>query len=340
MSPKPRRPTLQDVADRIGVTKMTVSRYLRDPEQVAPHTRGLLAEAIEALGYIPNRAPDLLSNAKSRAIGVLLPSLTNQVFAEVLKGIESVTEPQGYQTMLAHYGYRAEQEQERIASLLSYHVDGLILSESQHTSRTLKMLQTAGVPVVEIMDSRSPAIDQAVGFDNTAASAAMVEMMIARGHRRIIYLAARMDVRTRLKMEGYAQAMTRHGLTTGQVVTDAASSFSLGAELLEQALVRYPDLDGIICTNDDLAIGALFECQRRGIPVPGRIGIAGFHGHDIGQAMVPRLASVITPRQAIGEQAARRLLDRLQGRPATAETVLDLGFRLEPGESLRAENRI
>lgn len=111
---KKKRPVLQDVADRVGVTKMTVSRFLRNPEQVSVALRGKIAAALDELGYIPNRAPDILSNATSRAIGVLLPSLTNQVFAEVLRGIESVTDAHGYQTMLAHYGYKPEMEQERL----------------------------------------------------------------------------------------------------------------------------------------------------------------------------------------------------------------------------------
>lgn len=107
-----KRPVLQDVADLVGVTKMTVSRYLRNPEQVSEALRGKIAVALDELGYIPNRAPDILSNATSRAIGVLLPSLTNQVFSEVLRGIESVTDAFGYQTMLAHYGYKPEMEEE------------------------------------------------------------------------------------------------------------------------------------------------------------------------------------------------------------------------------------
>ncbi|EBW1331303.1 LacI family DNA-binding transcriptional regulator, partial [Salmonella enterica subsp. enterica serovar Enteritidis] len=80
---KNKRPSLQDVADRVGITKMTVSRFLRNPEQVSESLRGKIASAVEELGYIPNKAPDILSNATSHAIGVLLPSLTNQVFAEV-----------------------------------------------------------------------------------------------------------------------------------------------------------------------------------------------------------------------------------------------------------------
>lgn len=102
---KRKRPTLQDIATHLGITKMTISRYLRHPDSVAPETQAKIAQAIEHFGYIPNRAPDILSNAKSRAIGVLVPSLTNQVFADVIKGIELVSDKAGYQTMLAHYGY-------------------------------------------------------------------------------------------------------------------------------------------------------------------------------------------------------------------------------------------
>ena len=89
---KKKRPTLQDIADRVGATKMTVSRCLRGGNNVSEHMRERIFAEAEALGYIPNRAPDLLSKSTSHAIGVLLPSLTNQVFADVIKGIESVTE--------------------------------------------------------------------------------------------------------------------------------------------------------------------------------------------------------------------------------------------------------
>jgi len=172
---KKKRPVLQDVADLVGVTKMTVSRYLRNPEQVSEALRGKIAVALDELGYIPNRAPDILSNATSRAIGVLLPSLTNQVFSEVLRGIESVTDAFGYQTMLAHYGYKPEMEEKRLESMLSWNIDGLILTERTHTPRTLKMIEVAGIPVVELMDSQSPCLDIAVGFDNFEAARQMTD---------------------------------------------------------------------------------------------------------------------------------------------------------------------
>lgn len=312
---------------------MTVSRCLRDPETVSEALRTRIFSVAEQVGYIPNRAPDLLSRATSHSIGVLVPSLTNQVFADVIVGIESLTEPAGYHLMLAHYGYSPELEERSLASLLSYNVDGVILSDRDHTPRSLRMLETAGIPVVEIMDTYRPALQQSVGYDNVQAAYDMVSAMIQRGRRQVIYLGVRLDERTRQREQGYRRAMQEHGLTPITLKSTQRSSYSVGAALLKQVLIDYPDADGVFCTNDDVAVGAYFECQRCEIDVPGRMALAGFHGHDVGQVMAPRLASVITPRQAIGEAAARELLARIRGEPLT-QTVIDLGYRIEAGMTL------
>ncbi|MCG6657963.1 gluconate operon transcriptional repressor GntR [Halomonas campisalis] len=330
---KKKRPTLQDIADKVGATKMTVSRCLRDPATVSEGLRQRIFEVAEQLGYIPNRAPDILSKAKSHAIGVLVPSLTNQVFAEVIVGIETITEPAGYHLMLSHYGYSQELEERSLASLLSYNVDGVILSDSHHSPRSLRMLETAGIPTVEIMDSLTPPLHQAVGYDNVQAAYDMVSEMIRRGRRRIIYLAVRLDERTRQREAGYRRAMQEQGLEPVTLQRSQRSSYSVGAALLGEILSDYPTADGIFCTNDDVAVGAYFECLRRGVKVPEQLAVAGFHGHDVGQVMTPRLASVITPRQAIGERAASELLRRIRGE-AGGEAAIDLGYRIEPGMTL------
>ena len=195
------------------------------------------------------------------------------------------------------------------------------------------MLDTAGIPVIEIMDSVSSPIAQAVGIDNHAAAFSMTEFMIEKGRHKIVYIAARMDERTQLKIQGYKDAMKKHNLEPLCLQTDEASSFTLGAKFLKEALKQQPDTDGIFCTNDDLAIGALFESQKHKLKVPEQISIVGFHGHDISKAIVPRLATVVTPREDMGRIAAEELLDRLQG-IEIKEKVIQLPFKLEVGESL------
>ncbi|KOC91082.1 gluconate operon transcriptional repressor GntR [Winslowiella iniecta] len=330
---KKRRPVLQDVADRIGITKMTVSRYLRNPEQVSAALREKIAVALDELGYIPNRAPDMLSNATSRAIGVLLPSLTNQVFADVLRGIETVTDAAGYQTMLSHFGYNQEKEELQLRSLLGWNIDGLILTERSHTAASLRMIETAGIPVIEMMDCVSPCLDMAVGFDNAEAARQMTRAIIAKGHRHTVYLGARLDERTLLKQRGYEIAMCEAGLQPQSVMMEEASSFTAGADLLREAQRRFPAVDSLFCTNDDLAVGAMFECQRQGLRVPDDLAIAGFHGHDISQVVNPQLATVLTPREQMGRKAASMLLARIGG-DKTAVTPVNVGFEISEGGSI------
>lgn len=330
---KKKRPVLQDVADRVGVTKMTVSRYLRNPEQVSAPLRDKIAVALDELGYIPNRAPDMLSNATSRAIGVLLPSLTNQVFADVLRGIEAVTDEAGYQTLVAHFGYSPQKEELQLRSLLGWNIDGVILTERTHTPATLRMLEVAGIPVIEMMDSVSPCLDMAVGFDNVEAARQMTHAILRKGHRHTVYLGARLDERTLQKQQGYEKAMREAGLEPRSVMMEEASSFSAGGMLLCEAQRRYPQTDSLFCTNDDLAVGAMFECQRQGLKVPSQMAIAGFHGHDISQVVTPQLATVLTPRERMGREAAAMLLARISG-DFSVSGPLDIGFDISEGGSI------
>lgn len=322
-----------ELANLAGVSKMTVSRFLRNADSVSNSLQKKISAAIDELGYIPNKAPDMLSNAKSHAIGIVLPSLTNQVFADVLNGVEMITDARGYQTMITHAGYSAEKEEMRLRSLLSYNVDGVILTERFHTASTLKMLEIAGIPVVEIMDSVSPCIDMAVGFDNFSVTKNMVNRMIQKGRKYIVYFSARQDERSIIRQNAYEKAMLSAGLTPYTISTKNPSSYSLGAKLLHQALADYPKIDGVFSTNDDLALGILFECQRLGIEVPKRIAIVGFHGHDVGQAISPKLASILTPRVEMGKTAAELLFKRIDGEKAFNK-VVDLPVRYLDGESL------
>lgn len=324
---KSRRPSLQDVANQAGTTRMTVSRCLRNPASVSEHLRLRILEAAERLSYLPNRTPGLLAQSRSRSIGVLVPSVTNQVFSEVLAGIVDETETADFRAMISHYGYDSDLEERSVASLLAYNADGLVMSDRGHTSATLRMIEASGVEVVEIMDTRLPALQQAVGYDNHAAACDMVSAMIAAGHERIVYLAVRLDERTRQRERGYREAMERHSLTPITLESPQKSSFTVGGILMAELLDTHPDTDGVFCTNDDVAVGAYFECQRRRIEVPKQVMIAGFHGLDVTQAMRSSLATVLTPRYLIGQMAARQLLARIEGATMDAE-IVDLGYTI------------
>ncbi|WP_281545311.1 substrate-binding domain-containing protein [Grimontia sp. SpTr1] len=328
---KNRRPTMSDVAERVGVTKMTVSRYLKHPHKVAKKTGEKIQIALDDLGYIPNRVPDILSNRSSKTLGVILPSLRHPVFQQVIAGIEAITEENGYQLMLAHGGYEAEIEQQRIESLLSFNVDGLILADNDHTEKSLKMIHTAGIPYIEIMDATENETAQSVGIDNELAAFSMVTLMIERGFEHIVCLNVKKGIRTSSKLQGYVDAMEDAGLTPRSITAKAESSVSLARKMTTKVLERYPDTDAFFCTDDELAAGVLIECQNQGLSVPEQIGIAGIHALDIGQSMMPKLASVITPDRETGEHAALALFSQIHGTQIDMEP---LGFDIDEGESL------
>ncbi|MWP35253.1 LacI family DNA-binding transcriptional regulator, partial [Escherichia coli] len=181
------RISLQDIATLAGVTKMTVSRYIRSPKKVAKETGERIAKIMEEINYIPN---------------------------DILAGIESVTSVHNYQTLIANYNYDRDSEEESVINLLSYNIDGIILSEKYHTIRTVKFLRSATIPVVELMDVQGERLDMEVGFDNRQAAFDMVcTMLDKRVRRKILYLGSKDDTRDEQRYQGYCDAMMLHNLS-------------------------------------------------------------------------------------------------------------------------------
>ncbi len=333
---KRNRMSLQDIATLAGLTKMTVSRYMRGPENVSERSRQAIDEVMRQHDYIPNRLPDILAGARSRTLGVIIPSFRNQIFADVLDGIQQVAEEGQYQTIIASHDYSPLTEQQKIITLLSYHIDALILTGRQHTQAALSGIRASGVPVAELMEIGPGALDLQVGFDNQQAACDMTEQLIARGRRQIVFLGSMDDPRDISRYRGVEQALQRRGMSGRHIVPKEISSMALGQKMFGQIMQNFPQTDAVFCTNDDLAVGVLLECQARQIRVPEQIAIAGFHGLDIGHANQQKLASVITPRLAIGQVATRQLIHRLEhnSKPEECEQSIDLGYQLFFGDTL------
>ena len=323
---------MQDIANLAGLNKMTVSRYLRDPAQVSQRSRELISRVMEDNNYIPNRAPEILLNARSKTIGVLIPSFRNQIFADLLAGVEAVTSANQYQTLIANYEYDPAREEREVLNLLSYNIDGLILTSRQHTDRLVQYVRASGIPVAELMDIGGEPLDIQVGFDNEHAALEMANAFIDSGKRRLAFIGSMDDPRDLSRFRGVRQALAARGLTPVQIAPHAISSVSLGRALFLQLRQSHPDVDAIFCTNDDLAVGVLLECQAQGIDVPGQIAIAGFHGLEIGRARLQKIASVVTPRYDIGRVAGEVLLARLAGEETAAS--VDMGYQLYYGDTL------
>ena len=330
---KNNRMTLQDIANLAGLNKMTVSRYLRDPGQVSERSRELMSKVMEENNYIPNRAPEILLNARSKTIGVLIPSFRNQIFADVLAGIESVTSAHQYQTLIANYEYDPQREEREVLNLLSYNIDGLILTGKQHSDRMVQYVRASGIPVAELMDYGGQQLDIQVGFDNEKAAWDMTHAFLESGKRAIAFFGSMDDPRDLSRFRGTELALAEHGLKAYHMAPRTISSVALGRQMFLQMQQTRPDIDAIFCTNDDLAVGVLLECQAQGKAVPQEIAIAGFHGLEMGRQMIPSLASVITPRFDIGRMAAQMLLSKIKNNDHNHNTV-DLGYQIYHGNTL------
>lgn len=333
--PSGRRPTLSQVAAAAGVSEITASRALRGGGLVAKATADRVQAAARDLNYVPNRLAGTLAGGSSRQVGVILPSLSNSVFADVLNGLEDRLEDAGYQPVLGISNYDPAREQRLIENLLSWRPAGIVIAPADMTEASRALLVRADLPVVEIMDVDATPTDMAVGISHHSAGRAMAHYLLGRGYRRFAYLghAIDSDLRALARLDGFRGALGEAGQTLAQCLTLAgSSSVKLGREGLARLLAEAgqpPDL--VYFSNDDMAVGGVFHCMAAGISVPGDLALAGFNGLEIGQALPVPLTSIASNRAAIGTEAARHLIERFTG--GTPEKVSDVGFRLIPGKT-------
>jgi LacI family gluconate utilization system Gnt-I transcriptional repressor len=328
------RATLEEVAGLAGVSTMTASRALSQPQLVSDTTRAKVEQAVIELGYVPNRAARALASAQSRVIVALVPSLSNVVFTAVLDGIQDAIAGGPYQLLIGNTHYSDAEEEKLLRTYLQSNPDGILLSNLSHSPEVTRMLEGARLPVVSMMDLADDSERLTVGFSQLDAGSAMTRHLLARGYRRIAFIGAQLDERTLRRADGYRQAMQAAGLADPQleIMVPDPSTIALGAELMRRALETLPDCDAVFCCNDDLAHGAIYYCQRQNIRVPQDVAIAGFNDLPASAWMVPSLTTIDTPRYRIGHEAATLLLDMLGGRAPRAGRV-DLGFTLRERES-------
>ncbi|UOD31803.1 LacI family DNA-binding transcriptional regulator [Massilia violaceinigra] len=326
--------TLAAVAARAGVSAMTASRALNQPERVSDAVRERVGLAVAELGYVPNRAARALASARSNVIVVLVPSLSNAVFTAVLEGIQDAIGSGNYQLLIGNTRY-ADAEQEKLLGIyLQSNPDGILLSSLSQSERVTRMLAASGVPVVSMMDLASAPGQWSVGFSQFDAGHAMTRYLIDKGYTRIGFIGAQLDERTLRRADGYRKAMRDAGLADArlELMVGAPSTIALGAELVGRMLEQAPDCDAVFCCNDDLAHGAIYQCQRSGIKVPEQLAVCGFNDLPASAWMTPSVTTVGTPRYRIGFEAAGLLLALMNGEAPPAAQI-DLGFTLMARES-------
>ncbi|WP_208950894.1 LacI family DNA-binding transcriptional regulator [Rahnella sp. ChDrAdgB13] len=307
------RVTLADVAQLAGVGSMTVSRALRTPEQVSDKLREKIEEAVSQLGYLPNQAASSLASASSNTIAMIVPSLSESGCAEMFAGLQKVLQPAGYQIMLAESQHRIEREEKLLETLLSYNLAAAILLSVEHSASVRQWLDNLTIPVLEIGALTDSPIDMNIGIDYVEAMFQLTQTVVAKGYQNIGMLCANQEQWIfQQHLQGWRKAMLKAHMSPHRVINAAEPAcFSTGAQQLPEFLLAWPEIDALVCVSDDLACGALYECQRRRIKVPDDLAVVGFGNADVSKVCQPPLTTIAIPHKEIGIRAAQALLARI-----------------------------
>jgi len=314
------RQTLEAVAQRAGVTAMTVSRFLREPQRVAAGTAERIRAALAETGYVPNKQAGQLASGQSSMVAALIPSIANSIFAETVQGLAEGLQAAGHELLLAATGYSLEREEEQLRAVLGWSPSAVVVTGRQHSAGALALLrsaQAAGTPVVEVWDHRDDADDEflQVGFDHAQVGRAMAAHLLAQGHRRLAYVDSGVaaDFRAHERGAGFRAAARAAGARVQLLTAPAGDAFDAGRAALAQLLAAPRNgASAAAFANDHLACGALLEAQRLGVAVPGRLALMGVGDFAIGRQLSPALTTVRPPRHEIGRAAAELLVALLR----------------------------
>ncbi|HYW77113.1 MAG TPA: LacI family DNA-binding transcriptional regulator [Gammaproteobacteria bacterium] len=318
--PRRRQVSLSDVARQAGVSTASVSRVINTPERVRPELRARIEAAIRDLGYIPSAAARALVTRKTRAIGAIVPTIDDAIFATGINALQRQLTRLGYTLLLASSEYDWNQEVHEAQTLLAHGVEGLMLIGEAHDEQLYALLERSGVPFINCWTYRADSPYACVGFDNRRAAFELTQYLTKLGHRDIGMIAGITEGndRARDRFLGVRDALAAIGSSLPPERTvEQPYSIADGRNGLRELLARGSEPPtAIIGGNDILAMGAMFECQAQGLAIPDSLSIAGFDDLSISAHLQPGLTTVRVPSSEMGQRAADFLVRRLSGQPA------------------------
>ncbi|TNF19212.1 MAG: LacI family DNA-binding transcriptional regulator [Rhodobacteraceae bacterium] len=330
--------TLRDVSEASGVSEMTVSRVLRNRGDVSAATRQKVLEAAKQLGYVPNKIAGALASQRVNLVAVIIPSLSNMVFPEVLSAISGVLEQTDLQPVVGVTDYLPEKEERVLFEMLSWRPSGVIIAGLERSEASRAMLKASGIPVIEIMDTDGTPVDAAVGISHRRAGRQMAKAILKQGFENIGFMGTKMplDHRARKRFEGFTEELARNGVEVmDQEFYSGGSALAKGREMTRTMMERSPDLDFLYYSNDMIGAGGLLWLMEQGWDIPGRIGLAGFNGVELLQGLPRQLATMDACRRDIGRKAAQILVDRLDDKDEGGQRIFEMTPKISFGDTLK-----
>ena len=335
------RTTIVDIARRLGVSAMTVSRALTGSSEISEQTRERVLRCARELNYRPHPFARSLVTRKSSVVGVVVPDIAHSYFAEITRGVEDVLQAAGYDLLLCHSAMDPRREASEIDTLIGSRVAGLIVASEQpeHEPAVFTELRRSGTPFV-LVDRFFPSHEfHSVRVDDVAVGRLATEHLISLGHRRIAHIQGRRLSPGSLRYRGYLAALRRHGISLDkQLVAGGAFNIESGREAMASLLKPGSRPTAVFAANDPMAIGAVYACRDAGLRVPEHVSIIGAGNIEGMHHPNPFLTTVDWPRIELGRAAAKLLLAQIahpEQEHAAAELlvpqVLNRQSTAEPG---------
>ena len=317
------RVTINEVARAAGVSAQTVSRVLNDKGEIRPETRQLVLNVIERLGYRPSSIARGLATSRTFTIGLVVPDIANPFFPEIARGIEDVAWKQGYGLFLCNTVEDPKREEAAIQSLGDKRVDGLIVCSARLPDERLLPLLKSHKAAVLVNRVAPREVAGSVRADDAYGAYQAVAHLLAGRRQAIGFLAGPLTSQSgRERAAGVRRALDEARLDTNPTLQAACQpNTSGGREAAIQLLKAHPDMNGLICYNDLVAVGALQACAGLSLRVPDDVAIVGFDDVPLAALVTPSLTTLRVPKYEIGADAARMLFERIQGQRNQAEIV-------------------
>lgn len=329
-----KRPNIKTVAGLAGVSISTVSRVLNHADTVSDELKERVYRAIEDTRYSVNPIASTLKSAKRNQIAIVMPSLRQTYYTDIIKGISDYCYGRQVMASIMETSGEFGKEKRIIDDLEKQWVDGIIVIPSKNTHEeqyreymdSLNNLSKKGkkIPVVLMETEDSYDGVDCVRVDYRYAFYGLACHLLEIGRRHIAYLGCPPDAPMQDScMEGFRKALGEYGCRQGEeYLANGGYTVLDGYNAMEALFERGPVIDGVVCANDQVASGALQACNERSIPIPQSIAIAGFGGVALSIVTTPSISTMIAPRYKLGSTAAKLLFERIDGYHEESRTVV------------------
>jgi len=316
----------------------TVSRVVNNNPNVKPQTRKKVFEAIERLGYRPNAVARGLASKKTTTVGVVIPDISNAIFAEVARGIEDIANMYHYNIILCNADKRKDKEIRVVNTLLEKQVDGLLFMGGTVTEEHLQAFKSANVPIVLCATTDEHGSMPSVDIDHESAAFDAVATLTSAGHRRIAMISGTLQDPSNgyARFQGYRRALEAAGIPYDESLVRVGNyRYESGVEAMKYFLELDERPTAVFAATDEMAIGAIHYIQDFGLRVPEDVSVISVDNTRMASMVRPQLSSVAQPMYDIGA-VSMRLLTKLMKKEQVDQLRVILPHELIARQSVAA----